>query len=193
MEFKWWCQNGFKMSWFSPGRSKQAPIHINDALLFFRCCNLERWRQRIRPSIVSNVHFSTNSLFPYPAFRKKIAPPSNNTSKEKVWDIRQFYSGTSLFIQGQRILQVWSKINVHIWSVRNRKVSFALVRHEDDRNDLIHLGTKYDHALKWGIPVLKPEWIFESSEKGSCLRLENYLWSSVNREPANSKGSVSSQ
>lgn len=38
-------------------------------------------------------------------------------------------------------------------------------------------GSKFDHAIKWGIPTLKPEWIFESSEKGSCLRLTNFLWS----------------
>ncbi|CAF3561629.1 unnamed protein product [Adineta steineri] len=38
-------------------------------------------------------------------------------------------------------------------------------------------GSKFEHATKWQIPTLKPEWIFESSEKGSCLRLTNYLWS----------------
>ena len=42
------------------------------------------------------------------------------------------------------------------------------------------LGSKFEHAIKWKIPVLKPEWIFESSEKGSCLRLTNFLWSLTN-------------
>ncbi len=35
---------------------------------------------------------------------------------------------------------------------------------------------------------MKPEWIFESSEKGSCLRLTNFLWSAPNIDPNSSKG-----
>ena len=58
--------------------------------------------------------------------------------------------------------------------------------------DFLCLGSKYEHAIKWGIPALKPEWIFESSEKGSCLRLTNYLWPIANLESINTKGSPSS-
>lgn len=48
-------------------------------------------------------------------------------------------------------------------------------------------GSKYEHAIKWGIPALKPEWIFESSEKGSCLRLTNYTWPVANLESIDTK------
>jgi hypothetical protein len=50
------------------------------------------------------------------------------------------------------------------------------------------LGSKYEHAIKWRIPVLKPEWIFDSSEKGSCLRLTNFLWPKLNIDSNSSKG-----
>ncbi len=55
---------------------------------------------------------------------------------------------------------------------------------------MIYLGTKFEHAIKWRIPTLKPEWIFESSEKGSCLRLTNFLWPTPNFDSnsSNSKG-----
>ncbi|CAF2068579.1 unnamed protein product [Rotaria magnacalcarata] len=48
-------------------------------------------------------------------------------------------------------------------------------------------GSKFEHAVKWRIPVLKPEWIFESSEKGSCLRLTNFLWPVPSIDSINSK------
>lgn len=57
-------------------------------------------------------------------------------------------------------------------------------------NTRFRLGSKYEHAIKWRIPVLKPEWIFDSSEKGSCLRLTNFLWPtlSFDANSSNSKG-----
>ncbi|CAF0835593.1 unnamed protein product [Rotaria sordida] len=48
-------------------------------------------------------------------------------------------------------------------------------------------GSKFEHAIKWRIPALKPEWIFESSEKGSCLRLTNFLWPTPNIDSNSSK------
>ncbi|CAF2488570.1 unnamed protein product [Rotaria sp. Silwood2] len=48
-------------------------------------------------------------------------------------------------------------------------------------------GSKFEHAVKWRIPTLKPEWIFESSEKGSCLRLTNFLWPAPNINSNSSK------
>jgi hypothetical protein len=53
---------------------------------------------------------------------------------------------------------------------------------------LVEPGTKFEHAIKWQIPVLKPEWVFESSEKGSCLRLTNFLWPAPNIDSNGSKG-----
>ena len=50
------------------------------------------------------------------------------------------------------------------------------------------LGSKFEHAIKWRIPTLKPEWIFESSEKGSCLRLTNFLWAAPTIDSNSSKG-----
>ncbi|CAF0884296.1 unnamed protein product [Adineta ricciae] len=48
-------------------------------------------------------------------------------------------------------------------------------------------GSKFEHAIKWRIPTLKPEWIFDSSEKGSCLRLTNFLWSTPTIDSNSSK------
>ena len=35
-------------------------------------------------------------------------------------------------------------------------------------------GDKYEYARKWKIPCLSPEWIFDSIEKGYCLKTDPY-------------------
>ena len=35
-------------------------------------------------------------------------------------------------------------------------------------------GEKYDHARLWGIPCVRPDWVYDSIERGYCLSTSDY-------------------
>ena len=160
--WKWYSSNDARMATECSRSFRTKVMQIEEKSNALFNCFLERSKQQIQPLIDLNVHSFINLSFHYRVLLKEIEIQLNNMSNEKV----------------RHIHQVWSKIPVLIWSVKNRKVIFEYDEEVIPRGKVrLGLGSKFEHAIKWRIPALKPEWIFESSEKGSCLRLTNFLWS----------------